>query len=699
MRPFVMVLLAARLWAATISTSQGDNSRNNANLSETTLTPATVAQLHRLGSYSVDGAVRGQPLFIEGVAINGQVYNVLLVCTMHNSCYAFDAAHPSTPPIWHAGPFAVSRTVYPNDGVLYGQEVGCLATPVADVPNGALFVACTNATPTWVLYKLSLTSGSVLASVTIAGSVLGSGDPAGGDCVSGGVLSFCPGFALIRSGLALANGNVYVAAGSYADIAPFHGWLFAYSAANLAPGGVFCTSPNTQGASFWHSGGAPVVDASGNLYLTTGNGAYDGLKAFGESVLKFSPSLTLLDWFTPANWAALTAADWDLSSGHPMLIPGTTQLTFGAKDFNVYSIDTTCMGHLQGSSACTAPQIFKTNPTGSGQDFGIYGGMFANGVGYFPNVGAQIYSFSISGSTWNTTPRAGSTTAYGFPGAQMTYAGGIVWALTTTGNSETSAQAGTLRALNPADLTEYWNSDQTSGDALGTLAKFASPTISDGMVYAPTLDGKIQVYGLSIPPPTQITPANVPTANKTSVSGTVFLLAAPDVATAGLGTPLCLDGTGLATTIGCSGGTGGSGLGPSASAYNSGSQVVAANTSTSLTFNTNAWDTGGFHSTTLNPTRFTAPSTGYYLATCTVIATAANTTIFGTFNVNGVNPVPIASGSLNAAAGGSVGALTMTGTVHLNAGDYMECSIYSNSGFTSSANKSAMQLIKLGSAL
>ena len=69
-------------------------------------------------------------------------------------------------------------------------------------------------------------------------------------------------------------------------------------------------------------GCAPAVDSSGNLYVATGNGDYDGSVNFGESVLKFSGTdLTLLDWYTPNTWAALNDNDSDLGSSGVILIP------------------------------------------------------------------------------------------------------------------------------------------------------------------------------------------------------------------------------------------------------------------------------------------------------------------------------------------------------------------------------------------
>ena len=55
-----------------------------------------------------------------------------------------------------------------------------------------------------------------------------------------------------------------------------------------------------------------------------------------------------------------------------------------------------------------------------------------------------------------------------------------------------------LRAFDAANIaTELWNSEQlTSRDRLGKFAKFCSPTIANGKVYAATFSNKVAVYGV-----------------------------------------------------------------------------------------------------------------------------------------------------------------------------------------------------------
>ena len=68
-------------------------------------------------------------------------------------------------------------------------------------------------------------------------------------------------------------------------------------------------------------GGAPAVDASGNLYFITGNGTLDanttGGSNCGNSVVKLSRAsgLSVADYFTPLDQATLDANDTDFGSG------------------------------------------------------------------------------------------------------------------------------------------------------------------------------------------------------------------------------------------------------------------------------------------------------------------------------------------------------------------------------------------------
>ena len=81
--------------------------------------------------------------------------------------------------------------------------------------------------------------------------------------------------ALDRSGLTLANGQIYLTFASHGDNGPYHGWVVSYKAANLQLSGVFNATPGDTDGGTWQSGGKIEVDSSGALYFETGNGGFD----------------------------------------------------------------------------------------------------------------------------------------------------------------------------------------------------------------------------------------------------------------------------------------------------------------------------------------------------------------------------------------------------------------------------------------
>lgn len=498
LRTCQIALFATSCLAQTaVWTAHYDNSRCGVNSQETTLTPANVNTVVKLGNYSLDAPIYTQVLYIPAVTIAAVSRNVLIVGTMGNSVYALDADHVGVI-LWRAS-FGAGWSGYPDGGNFYHQTIGILGTPVVDVAGGYVYAVTVSNTPTYTLRKIDITTGMQAASVTISATVSGSG---GGS--SGGSLPFTAGSHEQRSPLTLAGGNVYVAFGSddEAGDKPWHGWIMSYDTATLSQQHVLCLNPNGTGAGIWESGGGMAVDGDGNLYFATGNGDYDGSTSFGQSIVKLNSSLALQDWSTPLDYAATNLVDADLSSGRVMLIPGTSIVTVGSKDGRIWGIDGTNMGHLQGSGA--TPQVFSVPESiTAGAGTGIYGGLFFGNTGYFPTATFPTFAFTFSGTTYNTTAAAQTSASY----AQVTMAGSsnsganpIAWAVTVGSSAYSTQRLATLRAWNPATLAEYWNSG-----TYGNYAKFAAPTVANGRVYVPTNDSTVVAFGL----PSGIVPPSI----------------------------------------------------------------------------------------------------------------------------------------------------------------------------------------------
>ncbi|MCL2514980.1 MAG: PQQ-binding-like beta-propeller repeat protein [Microbacteriaceae bacterium] len=138
---------------------------------------------------------------------------------------------------------------------------------------------------------------------------------------------------LQRAGLALGNGRVYIGfGGNDGDCGSYHGWLVG--ASETAPGGLvsFEVAPDGQGGAIWLSGGAPALDASGNVYVTTGNAnpfpAGVDRQQYTESVVKLSSALRVEAAFKDP----LAGGDEDLATGNPVLLPGGLVFAVGKTD-------------------------------------------------------------------------------------------------------------------------------------------------------------------------------------------------------------------------------------------------------------------------------------------------------------------------------------------------------------------------------
>jgi hypothetical protein len=399
----------------------------------------------------------------------------------------------------------------------FAGNIGIVGTPVIDPSSGILYVVVRTKefSTTYVqrLWTLDIRTGreSALGHVTIA--------------FTNGV-TFGPQIQNQRGALALINGYVYITWSSHCDGGAYHGLVAAYNATNLAlPPITYNVTPSGSQAGIWMSDQALPSDSNGNVYLTTGNGSFDGVNNFGESLLKLTNNGTALlrsDWFTPFNWSTLNGADNDLGSGGVLLIPGTSLLFTGGKAGRLYLVDGANLGHVAASGAVSDTNIVQWWDTGSHQ---IHGGPVwwdgpAGSYAYiWPASSDHLRQYTFSralGKFSSTTPTAqsGTTGGSGQPGGILSLSAngsnagsGIVWAsVNTTSSANQATVAGTLHAYDAQIVSrELWHSDMIpSRDAVGNFAKFVAPTVANGKVYLPTFSNRLNVYGLLPPVPLTI---------------------------------------------------------------------------------------------------------------------------------------------------------------------------------------------------
>ncbi|WP_263354444.1 hypothetical protein [Acidicapsa acidisoli] len=518
-KPLGWCIFAAAACALTakaqMTTSQYDNARTGAYLSERTLTPRNVnpRQFGKLFTMKVDGDVYAQPLFLAGVPIPGKgTHDVVFIATEHDSVYAFDAYGNPSAPLWHVSLLRDDATTVPAGDVscpFIVPEVGITSTPVIDAKTGTLYVLArtkighllTHNEYHQQLHALAVTSGveKFGGQVEIQAAVRGRG--AGGLF---GTVAFEPLRENPRAALLLVNGLVYLSWASSCDVGPYHGWVMAYDAQSLKQRAAYNTSPDTRDSGIWASDTGPAADSDGNVFVATGNGRFDvakGGRDFGDVLLKlhfYGQSLQPIDYFAPFNVEELEASDGDLGSGGPILLPDQPGphahlAIIGGKGEMLYILDRDHLGEYHAENNDHAVQTVPTQG-------GIFGSMaYWNHHVYVLSDGDSLRDYEVkSGKLSFSTSSSfrfedhAATPAISANGATD----GIVWVASSKGWSSPDRPA-VLHACDASNIAhELYNSNQNPArDKAGKALRFNIPTIVNGHVYLGA-KGEVDVYGL-----------------------------------------------------------------------------------------------------------------------------------------------------------------------------------------------------------
>jgi hypothetical protein len=460
----IIALLLPRAQAVNVIMQHNDLARTGANTSETILTTANVNTntFSKLFTDSVDGQVYAQPLYVENLSISNGTHNVVFVCTENNSVYAFDADTGGIT-YWHTN-FGTPYTSSCGD---LTPVVGITGTPVIDLSSGTLYMDTKLAAgPAHKLHALDITTGSEKfgGPVTISAS------------------SFSADVEHQRPGLLLLNGVVYLAFGSHCDQGSYHGFMLGYNATNLSQVAAFNTTPTGSQGAIWSGGMAPAVDSSGNIYIMTGNGTFDGTANYSESMVKLNGNLVVQDYATPGNWSTLNSGDTDFGSGGPVLLPTHYAVGMG-KDGNLCLADINNMGHVgnfvQDFSAQSGGDTVGKSPVywqGPGKQYLFV--LHSNSrTKSFEFTGTSIITTPLGTASFSMNDRCGglSLSANGT-------SNGVLWEIGSDSN---------LRAYDAVNFpTVLWSG------SVGTYVKMTCPTIANGKVYVGT-SSNLGVWGLT----------------------------------------------------------------------------------------------------------------------------------------------------------------------------------------------------------
>jgi outer membrane protein assembly factor BamB len=397
---------------------------------------APVTALRVAKTTSLDGAIYASPLVLRDP--HGEL---VIAATENDTLYAL---RNDGSIVWHRHlGTPVNGSTLPCGNI---DPSGITGTPVYDPSTGLVFAVAFVSGDKHELVAVDAETGSLAWSRPV--------DPPGSH----------PNVEQERGALLLSGGQIWIPYGGLdGDCGPYHGYLVGISTSGQGAAQIYQV-PSSRQAGIWTSAGA-AADAAGHVYVAVGNGAQTDPKAaydMSDSVIELQGT-KVVSFFAPATWASENAADLDLGTTGPVILP-TGQVFVAGKAGNAYLMKQGALGGLGGP----VPSIKLCKAFG--------GAAYAAGVIVVPCT-SGVRAVRISGTTMSPLWQAS-------PAGSPIIGGGAVFSLDT---------GGTLFALDPA--TGSVKAKVDVGDA---TTRFATPALSnDGFAYVGTQHGKLVIVATS----------------------------------------------------------------------------------------------------------------------------------------------------------------------------------------------------------
>ncbi len=285
-----------------------DPAHASINTTETAITAATVNQLHRSWDVQLPDLADERPILVRNLTMpDGNKHDVLYVTTDKGTLIALDAAVGKT--FWAVTP----KVNYP--GAKYTKS-----TPAADPANNVIYSYGLDG----YVHRFQLTTGKEME---------GNGWPVR--------VTRMPLSEKVSSPLNLINGYLYVTTASFSgDAPPYQGHMVAINVKNGSHH-VFNALCNDHthllalnecpynGAGIWARPAVVEDPITGHIFFTTSDGyftANQGGSNWGDSVIEMTPDgSTVLDSYTPENYATEAFQNRDLGSTAPVMLPPIPQ--------------------------------------------------------------------------------------------------------------------------------------------------------------------------------------------------------------------------------------------------------------------------------------------------------------------------------------------------------------------------------------
>jgi len=415
-----------------------DVSRSNSSPAPTGITAQNVGSLERQ-QVAIDGIVDASAIYLDSVQVGGAAHDAAFVTTSFGKTLAIDADTGAI--LWTHVPAGFESWT--------GTRQITNSSPVADPGREFIYAA----SPGGQIEKLAVGDGRAVWSTAI---------------------TKLPAREKMDSPLGFFRGRVIaVTAGYIGDAPPYQGHVSILDAASgrlLQTWNSLCSDrhelldPSTCQATrsaIWGRTGAVIDPATGEIFVATGNGPWDGKTSWADATLQLDPNAeAIIGNYTPSNNEELNARDADVGSTSPVLLGGG-YVAQGGKDGTIRLLSTQMMkgadphrgGELQivptpsGGRLLTSPAVLKT--------------------------GAATWMFAADG---------GGTAAWTFANGQLQQA----WKNTSPGTSPIVA-GGLLFVYDPAGSLRVY--EPQTGRQVAALecgrGHWNSPIVADGRIILP----------------------------------------------------------------------------------------------------------------------------------------------------------------------------------------------------------------------
>ncbi len=298
-----------------------DVGRSSVNTASTGIGASNVGSL-RKQQVAIDGTVDASAIYLHAAQVSGAMHDVFFVTTTYGKTIAIDA--DSGKVLWEYTPAGYSGWA--------GSAQITTSTPVASEDRNFIFAA----SPDGHIQKLAVADGHVVWNTAI---------------------TLLPTREKIASSLNYFKGDVIATTGGYiGDAPPYQGHVVILDGATGTLQHVWnslCSDqqklidpkscPESDSA-IWGRAGAVIDSATGNIYVATGNGKWDGATYWGDATIELNPTATaMLGNYTPVNTDQLNQDDADVGSSSPVLLAGGI-VAQGGKDGTIRLLDPQVMG-------------------------------------------------------------------------------------------------------------------------------------------------------------------------------------------------------------------------------------------------------------------------------------------------------------------------------------------------------------------